>query len=93
MWVGAGSIILTGVTIGNGAIVAAGSVVTKDVPDFAIVAGNPAKVVKFRFPETTRERILQIEWWNWSDEEIYAHSQLFRGPLSNRSLQSVTFTS
>lgn len=57
VWIGYGSIILGGINIGNGAVVAAGSVVTKDVPQFAIVGGNPAQIIKFRFPDVqTREK-------------------------------------
>jgi len=62
--------ILPGVTIGDGAIVAAKSVVTKDVPAYAIVAGNPARVVKMRFPAATVERLLAIAWWNWPLDKV-----------------------
>lgn len=55
---------------GNGAIVATKAVVTKDVPDYAIVAGNPAQVVKMRFPESDIAQLLQIAWWDWSVEKI-----------------------
>jgi acetyltransferase-like isoleucine patch superfamily enzyme len=54
---------MSGIKIGNGAIVAAGSTVTKDVPPYAIVAGNPAKVVKYRFTEEQIEKLLSIAWW------------------------------
>jgi len=59
-----------GVRIGDGAIVAAHSVVTKDVPPYAIVAGVSAKVIKYRFDEETRNRLLEIKWWNLSEHEI-----------------------
>ncbi|MET0986975.1 MAG: CatB-related O-acetyltransferase [Steroidobacteraceae bacterium] len=65
VWVGAGAFIKRGVTIGDGAIVAANSVVTRDVPPYAIVGGVPAKILRYRFPETTVERLLQLKWWNY----------------------------
>ena len=61
---------LSGVKISNGAVVAGGSVVTKDVPPYAIVAGNPAKVVKYRFTEEQIEKLLKISWWNWPEDKI-----------------------
>ncbi len=59
-----------GVTIGNGAIIGANSFVVKDVPDYAIGAGNPAKVVKMRFDEKTISRLLDSAWWDWDTEKI-----------------------
>lgn len=79
-WIGHGSTILNGVTIHNGAIVAANAVVTKDVPPYAIVAGNPARVVKYRFDEKTIERFLKIEWWNWDDDTILGCKEDFALP-------------
>lgn len=70
VWIGAKSTIMSGVKIHNGSIVAAESVVTKDVPPYAIVAGNPAKVVKYRFDEQQISDLLQIGWWNWDNEKI-----------------------
>ena len=61
---------MSGVKISNGAIVGACSVVTKDVPPFAIVVGNPAKVVKYRFTEEQIEKLLSIAWWNWDEQKI-----------------------
>ena len=66
VWVGANSVILKGVTIHDGAIIGAGSVVTKDVPAYAVVAGNPAKVIKYRFKEEDITFFLKIKWWNFS---------------------------
>jgi acetyltransferase-like isoleucine patch superfamily enzyme len=63
VWIGHGALIKPGVTIGDGAIVAARAVVTKDVLPYSIVGGNPAKVIKFRFPEELRERLLASQWW------------------------------
>lgn len=66
VWIGHGAIVNSGVTVGIGAIVAAGAVVTKDVPPYAIVAGVPAKIVRYRIPEHVIERMLATEWWEYS---------------------------
>lgn len=73
VWIGHGAMIMSGVTIHNGAVVAANSVVTKDVPPYAVVGGNPAKVIKYRFSGETIEKLLKISWWNWTYDEISAH--------------------
>lgn len=70
VWIGYDSLILSGVTIGDGAVIAARSVVTKDVPPYAIVGGNPAKVIKYRFDESTIKSLLHIKWWNWNQDKI-----------------------
>jgi acetyltransferase-like isoleucine patch superfamily enzyme len=66
VWIGQGAYIKSGVTIGDGAIVGAFAVVTKDVPPFAIVAGNPARIKKFRFDDCTIELLQLSKWWNYS---------------------------
>ncbi len=76
VWFGYDSLIMNGVTIGNGSIIAARSVVVKDVPAYSIVAGNPAKVVKMRFDEKTIERLQKIAWWNWPIEKITQNVKL-----------------
>jgi len=70
VWIGQNSFILSGVKIGNGAVIGACSVVTKDVPDYGIVAGNPAKLVKMRFSKSEINKLLEIEWWNWPIEKV-----------------------
>ena len=79
VWVCTGAMIMAGVTIGNGAVVAARSVVTKDVPAYTVVAGNPAKPVKKRFSDDIIEALEQIQWWNWPVEKIRNE---FKGLLS-----------
>ena len=70
VWIGSGVTIFGGVRIGDGAVIAAGAVVVKDVPPYAIVGGNPAKIIKYRFPEETIERLRRIAWWDWDGEKI-----------------------
>lgn len=70
VWIGSEAFILSGVTIGHGSVIAARSVVTKDVPPYAMVGGTPAKVLKFRFSPETIEKLLAIQWWNWPEEKI-----------------------
>jgi len=69
-WIGHGAIILPGVSVGIGAAVGAGAVVTKDVPDFAIVVGNPARVLRYRFAEEIRHALRRIAWWDWGHEKL-----------------------
>jgi len=78
VWIGINAIILANITIGNGAIIGAGSVVTKDVPDYAVVCGNPARIIKYRFTENQIEILNQIKWWDWSDEKIRENIHFFR---------------
>ncbi len=59
-----------GCRIGNGAVIGMGSVVTKDVPDYAVVVGNPARIIKYRFDEEERNKLLAMEWWNLNDYEL-----------------------
>lgn len=80
VWVGRNCTVLDGVTIGDGAVVATGAIVTKDIPPYAIAGGVPAKVIKYRFSEEIIERLLEIKWWNFSDEEITTHIEFFRNP-------------
>ena len=67
VWIGSCAFVMDGIKIGNGVIVAAGAVVVDDIPDFAIVGGVPAKLIRYRFPETIREDLCDIKWWEWSE--------------------------
>lgn len=70
VWIGHGVIVLPGRKIGTGAVLAAGAVVTKDVPPYAIVAGLPAKIVRPRFPADIAERLQRLAWWDWSHQAL-----------------------
>lgn len=70
VWLGANVIITNGARIGNGVRAAAGSVITKDVPDYAVVAGVPAKIIKYRFTEEQINKLNEIKWWDWPMEKI-----------------------
>jgi chloramphenicol O-acetyltransferase type B len=70
VWIGYEALILSGVTIGDGAVVGARAVVTRDVAPYEIVGGNPAQHVKWRFDEPTREALLRIRWWGWPEDKI-----------------------
>ena len=70
VWIGHGAIILPGRHIGTGAVIAAGAIVTKDVPAYTIVAGNPARIIKQRFPESVAERLVKLAWWDWDHEML-----------------------
>jgi acetyltransferase-like isoleucine patch superfamily enzyme len=78
VWVGANALILGGVTVGHGAVIAAGAVVTKDVPDYSVVGGVPAKVIKYRFTAEEIALLLKLQWWALPDSVLSANAQLFR---------------
>ncbi len=73
VWIGHKVTIMPGVKVGDGAILATRSVITKDVPAYAIVGGNPAEVIKYRYDEKTRDKLVKLEWWNWPIEKITEH--------------------
>lgn len=77
VWIGSHVIIPGGITIGSGACIAAGSVVVKDVPAYAIVGGNPAALIRYRFPEEEIKVLLEAEWWDWPIDKIGRHIDTF----------------
>jgi acetyltransferase-like isoleucine patch superfamily enzyme len=77
VWIGCNCIIMGGITIGNGAIIAAGAVVTKDVEDYAIVGGVPAKIIRYRFTKEQIEFLNKIKWWDMDIEWIKQNYELF----------------
>lgn len=82
VWIGRRAIIKAGVTVGDGAVIGSGSVVTKDIPPYAIVGGVPAKILKYRFGEETIKELLQSEWWNMRDEVIERYAHLIKDPIA-----------
>ena len=84
VWLGHGVVIVGNVTVGNGAIIAAGSVITKDVEPYAIVAGVPAKEIRKRFSDTIIQEIETLQWWDKSEQELEKIKPLFFKDFSNR---------
>lgn len=80
VWIGANVIILPGVHVGDGAVLAAGAVVTKNVDAYAIVGGVPAKVIRYRFSKEQIAQFLEIQWWNWTIQKIEENIELFYQP-------------
>lgn len=77
VWIGDSVVILAGVTVGNGAIIGAGSVVTRSVPAYGIAVGNPARLVRLRYPEAVVEVLEKCQWWTWDDERLRRNRALF----------------
>lgn len=76
VWVGHGAFILSGVQVGDGACIGAGALVARDVPPYSIIAGNPARLVRFRFSEEQIASLLEIRWWTWPVEQIRRYESL-----------------
>ena len=89
VWLAFGCTILSGVTIGSGAVIGAGAVVTKDVPPYTIVGGNPAQPIRERFDTVTISTLLEISWWNWPIEAILENAELLSTPSSPGALASL----
>lgn len=87
--IGCGVIIKAGVSIGDGVIVGSGSVVVKDVPPYAIVVGNPAYVLRYRFNNETIRLLQELEWWNLNDEFLIQYSSKFQQPASMELIQDL----
>lgn len=79
VWIGYRATLMPGVRVGHGAIIASRSVVTGDVPDYAIVGGNPARVIRYRFDQHTIEQLRDIAWWDWSADKITRHLDAIAG--------------
>lgn len=89
VWIGAGVNVLRGITIGDGAVIGAGTVVTKDVPPYAIVCGNPGKIIKFRFNEQIIKRLLKLKWWDFDPSFIKENIELFNAEMSEEVLDKI----
>lgn len=83
VWIGNGANIMSGVTIHNGAVIGAQSVVTKSVPSYAMAAGNPAKIIGYRFEEEQRKALNRIGWWNWPEEKLVENQEDFLLPVDS----------
>lgn len=81
VWFGRNVIVTNGANIGNGVIAGAGSIITKDIPDYAIVVGVPAKIVRYRYTQPQIDALNAIQWWNWTDEEIRERYDDFYLPI------------
>ena len=91
VWVGSHVLINGGVHIGNGACIAAGAVVVKDVPPYAIVGGVPAKIIRYRFSQEVINKLEDIQWWNLSEEELKQHIHLFQKEnISSKELKKLS---
>ncbi len=77
VWIGINTIIMSGITVGKGSIVGAGSVVTKNVEPYSIVAGNPAKIIRYRFEDDIISKLLKLDWTSWTSDTISKHASLF----------------
>lgn len=77
VWIGANSVILSGIRIGRGSIIAAGSIVTKDVEPYSIVAGNPSKLIRKRFSDESISELEKTKWWEWSEDEVKRNRAFF----------------
>lgn len=80
VWIGQNAMVTDGVKIGTGAIVAAGAVVTKNVPEYAMVGGVPANIIRYRFDENIRRELLETKWWEWPEEQLGHYAALFTFP-------------
>jgi virginiamycin A acetyltransferase len=92
VWIGINSIIMRGVTIGDGAVIAANSVVTRDVPPYAIFGGVPAKLIRYRFSDEIIRALLQIRWWDWPSSKIKQNVRDFSSPERFVDIHAVSVT-
>jgi acetyltransferase-like isoleucine patch superfamily enzyme len=89
VWIGSHVVIGSGATIGDGAVIGANSFVTGEIPPYAVAAGNPAKVLRYRFDDMTIERLLALQWWQWDDDRILRNRGLFLETLTADILDRV----
>lgn len=89
VWIGCNVVIMPGVNVGDGAIIGAGSIVTRDVEPYSIVAGNPARLLRKRFPDDVIEKMIEVHWWDWDDRVIKDNIEFFSNPVSIESFDSI----
>ena len=87
VWIGEDALILSGVTVGDGAVIGARTVIAKDVEPYAVMVGNPARIIKKRFSDEIISQLLAIAWWNWSTEKIREHLETLLSPDIKALLQ------
>jgi acetyltransferase-like isoleucine patch superfamily enzyme len=86
VWLAYRATVLSGVTIGHGAVVGAGAVVASDIPPYAVVAGNPARVVRYRFPQDVIAKLIELRWWDWPLDKIRRNMDILCSPDHRRLL-------
>jgi virginiamycin A acetyltransferase len=79
VWIGHHAVIMPGIRIGDGAMIGSYSIVTKNVEPYAVVAGNPAKLIRKRYPDEVIEKLLNIRWWDWSADKISRNLEFLTG--------------
>lgn len=89
VWIGTQCVVLSGATIGNGAVIAANSIVSKSIPPYAIAAGSPAKVIGYRFSEEIINKLNEIKWWDWSIDRIKRNYDFFDGKLTLEKFDNI----
>lgn len=89
VWIGRQAMIMPGVTVGRGAVIAARAVVTHDVEPFEVVGGIPADHIRYRFDKEKREALEQVEWWKWSDIKIKENKEFFMTPISELTPEDI----
>ncbi len=89
VWIGCNAIVLSGVTVGNGAVIGAGALVMDDVPDYAIVVGSPARTIRLRYDEPLVARLNAVAWWNWPRNVLRGNIKYFQMPFDEEVLQNL----
>lgn len=89
VWIGCSVIVMPGVSIGDGAVVGAGAIVTKDVEPYAVVSGVPARLMRYRFDRETIDALESLSWWDWDDVTLRSRISFFREPLSKEALEAL----